>query len=266
MKGVELYRDGRLGDAIAAMNEEVKAHPSDHKRRAFLAELLCLAGNLERADKQFEILSHQFSEAGPNLSLLRQLVRAAGAREQLFAEGRIPEFLHEPPPYIRLHLQASISLREGRKGEAFDLLQRAEAERPRAAGTCDGRPFDDLRDLDDLLASFFEVLTSTGKYYWIPIRQVESIEFHPPHTTLDTLWRRARMAVREGPDGEVYLPAIYPAPAEGADERSRLGRFTEWLGGEGEPVRGVGQRTFLIGDESRTIMELHELVIGDGGT
>jgi type VI secretion system protein ImpE len=36
----------------------------------------------------------------------------------------------------------------------------------------------------------------------------------------------------------------------------QLGRMTNWLGGDGEPMRGVGQRTFLIDDEARGIMEI----------
>ena len=48
------------------------------------------------------------------------------------------------------------------------------------AGTCDGRPFEDSRDLDDLTSCVLEVLTSDGSYYWVPIADVESIEFRPP--------------------------------------------------------------------------------------
>ena len=39
----------------------------------------------------------------------------------------------------------------------------------------------------------------------------------------------------------------------------RLGRMTDWRGGEGGPVRGVGQRMFVVGEEDRSIMELKEL-------
>ena len=73
------------------------------------------------------------------------------------------------------------------------------------AGTCDGVEFEDLRDLDDLMAPLFEVLTSNGKYYWVPIEQVELIEFRPVVRPRDLLWRRVRMVVKDGPDGEVYF-------------------------------------------------------------
>ena len=57
------------------------------------------------------------------------------------------------------------------------MLGRAEEQRVKLTGACDEQPFDDLRDVDELTSSFFEVLTSTGKYYWIPLERVESVEF-----------------------------------------------------------------------------------------
>jgi type VI secretion system protein ImpE len=110
----------------------------------------------------------------------------------------------------------------------------------------------------------FEVLTSNGKYYWIPVDRVESIEFRPPQRPRDLLWRRARMIVHDGPDGEVYLPALYAGSHAAAEDGLRLGRATDWAGGQGRPVRGSGQRTFLVGDEAKTLMEIQVLTFGAG--
>ncbi|MFI5025099.1 MAG: type VI secretion system accessory protein TagJ, partial [Alphaproteobacteria bacterium] len=124
---------------------------------------------------------------------------------------------------------------------------------------CNGKPFEDMRDIDDLTSSFFEVLTSTGKYYWIPMARVELVEFFAPERPRDLLWRRAHMVVSGGPDGEVFLPAIYSAAGEPLADSFRLGRATEWLGGEAAPVRGIGQRSFLIGEDSVPIMDIKTL-------
>jgi type VI secretion system protein ImpE len=159
-------------------------------------------------------------------------------------------------------LEASIHLRENRAAEAMALLSQAEEQRPAVSGTADGEPFDELRDLDDLTASFFEVLTSTGKYYWIAVEQVEQIEFHPPEQPRDLLWRRAHMVVDDGPDGEVFLPVLYAGSHQEEDVRFRLGRQTDWRGGDGAPVRGIGQRMFLIGEKDRSILELSEITFG----
>jgi type VI secretion system protein ImpE len=263
MNAREYYQAGDLEQAVAAALAEVKGHPTDLDRRGFLAELLCFAGDLERADRQLDALGQQSPEAMLGVAMFRHQVRAEQARQQFYSEGRLPEFLEPPPPWLRLHLEASIRLREGKEDEAAGLLADAEEQRPKVSGTCNGRAFDDLRDLDDLTASAFEVLTSNGKYYWIPFERVELIEFRAPTRARDLLWRRARMIVRDGPDGEVFLPALYAGSHAVADDRVRLGRATDWRGGDGAPVRGIGQRTFLVGDEACSILEIETLAIGD---
>jgi type VI secretion system protein ImpE len=112
-----------------------------------------------------------------------------------------------------------------------------------------------------LTSSFFEVLTSTGKYYWIPLERVESVEFRAPARPRDLLWRSAHMTVRGGPEGEVYLPALYGGSATDPNNAIRLGRETEWRGNAGGPVRGFGQRVLLVGNDDRPILELESLVI-----
>ncbi len=253
----EHFESGNLREAIQAMNAEVKQNPTDANRRGFLAELLCFAGNADRADLQLDVLMKQDTAAPPPAVLLfRQLVRAELARQQFFSEGRLPEFLEPPPPHIALHLEASILLREGKQAEAMAKLVEAETQRPPVRGRRDGHPFEDMRDIDDLTAGIFEVLTSNGKYYWIPAERVESIEFHPHERPRDLIWRRSHMIVADGPDGEVFMPAIYVPPVPEVEDRIRLGRVTDWVGGDGVPARGVGQRTFLIGDESVPILEV----------
>jgi type VI secretion system protein ImpE len=160
---------------------------------------------------------------------------------------------------LKLHLEASILLREGKPQEAARLLDEAEQQRPCVSGVCDGAAFDDFRDIDDLTAGFFEVLTSTGKYYWIPVERFDLIEFRAAERPRDLLWRRAHAVVRGGPDGEVFFPALYAGTCLEADDRLRLGRMTDWRSGEGEPTRGIGQRMFVVGEEDRTIMEMKEL-------
>ncbi len=255
----EHFEAGNLHDAIQAMNIEVRDHPTDQSRRGFLAELLCFTGNIERADLQLDTMMKQDTAAAVGIVLFRQLVRAEQARRQFFAEGRLPEFLDAPPSHLTLHLEASILLREGKPSEAAAKLAEAEAVRPRVAGRLDGRPFEDMRDIDDLTSAFFEVLTSNGKYYWIPMERVESVEFHAPERARDLIWRRTHMIVAGGPDGEVFLPAIYVPPIPQVDDRVQLGRVTDWIGGDGTPVRGIGQRSFLIGDDSVPILDLKSI-------
>ncbi len=253
----DLYAAGRLADAIQASLQEVRSRPTDQPARGFLAELLCLSGDLERADKQLDALGTQDEPSLPAIVLVRQTIRAEQARQQFYSDGRVPEFFDQPDEVMRLYLEASIAIRDGDNEEASKLLQQADEARPKPSGSCDGTPFEDFRDLDDLTSGFFEVLTGNGEYYWVPAARVERIEFKAPARPRDLLWRRVLMTVRDGPDGEVYLPAIYPLSYQDDDEGLRLGRATGWS--EGAPVRGLGLRTYLVGEEDKTIMELSEV-------
>jgi type VI secretion system protein ImpE len=183
------------------------------------------------------------------------------ALRQLFRDGRVPEFLADPTETQRLQLAALVAWRAGDMAEAARQAGAAEAARPHVAGRHDEMAFDDFRDADDLLAGSFEVLTTTGKYFWIPSERVATLEFHPPKRPRDLLWRRASMSVTDGPDGEVYLPVVY-ASDEPLSDTLRLGRETDWREGEGAPVRGVGQRLFIVGEDAVAIMDLRQLKFG----
>jgi type VI secretion system protein ImpE len=260
----ELLAAGRLNDAIQAMNDEVKRNPTDIQRRSFLAELLCASGRLERADAQLEVILQQDPKAALAIALLRQLIRADTARRDFYTAGRVPEFLDVPPPYVQNYVEATIHARENRPAEALRLIEQAEEQRPRVKGSCNGKPFEDMRNLDDVTAAVVEVLTSTGKYYWIPVDRVQSIEFRKPERLRDLIWRRAAMSVADGPDGEVFLPATYCNGSAEVSEAALLGRVTEWQGGDGAPMRGVGQVCFLVGDDSVSIMDMTTVTFGDG--
>ena len=52
----DLFKSGRLDEAIAALGVEVRDNPTDAQRRAFLFELLCFAGDFIRAEKQLGVL------------------------------------------------------------------------------------------------------------------------------------------------------------------------------------------------------------------
>lgn len=260
MTAMEHYRAGKLSQALAAASQEVKSKPADASARGFLCEMLCFNGDTDRADAQLDAIAQLDPKNALSISLFRHLLRAEQARAQFYRDGRVPEFLKEPSDELKMRLQASIAIREGRHEEAAELTSLAETRRPHLSGQCqvgeEEIAFDDVRDLDDFTSSFLEVLTTNGKYYWVPFSEVELIEFHPPVRARDLLWRRTHLIVRGGPDGEVYVPALYSGSHAADNEQVRLGRATEWINVGSNLVRGIGQRVFLIGEQDRSIMEM----------
>lgn len=259
MKSTELFQSGALTQAIAAALEEVKARPADLNLRSFLAELLAFSGDFEKADKQLDTLSTMHVDVALGVALFRQLLRAERWRAQCFLEGRVPEFVDQPSEELQLRLKATVLLREGAHADAVAALNQAESLRQVRAGTANGTPFDDLRDLDDVLGSVVEVLTSNGTYYWLPLEKIEYIELHPVKHARDQLWRAAHIDMSGTIKGEIYIPVLYPQSGTNADERVRVGRTTDWSSPCEGIVRGQGQKMWLVGEEAIPILQLSKI-------
>ncbi|MDX1811649.1 MAG: type VI secretion system accessory protein TagJ [Gammaproteobacteria bacterium] len=260
MDAKALFEAGQLNEAIKVISDEIKKKPMDVNKRGFLCELLLIAREWDRADKQLDFIAHQNPDSVMTVASWRQLIRASMAREEFFTQGRAPDVIEEPDELVQLYLKASLLMREGNKTEANTLLEQAEEMRPKLHGTINGEAFDDLRDLDDTCPGVFEVLTSNGKYYWIPAKRVVCMEFHPPQSPIDLVLRRVSIQTnQDGPEGDVYMPAIYFPINEEDRENILLGRSTDWMGEEGEPVLGTGLRMFYANDEATTIMQIQEI-------
>ena len=251
----ELFKAGKLDAAVAAANDAVRKAPTDLGPRLLLAELLLFQGRLDRIDTLLDAAAQLEPAAAVGVAEFRQLLRAEIWRRQMLTEGRVPEALGEPTKAQRAALAAVVALREGNTDEAAAQLAQAEADRPHPAGTMNGEAFDDMRDADDLLGGSLEVLSTTGKYFWVPFERIVSMQPHPPQRPRDLFWRRATLQVKDGPTGEIYLPALYDTPAD-ADDQLRLGRATDWIEGPGGIVRGVGQKIVIVGEEGVPLLQL----------
>lgn len=256
----KLFREGRLADALAAANAAVRKAPTDIGTRILLAELLLFAGNVDRVDVVLDACADLDPTSAIVVAEFRQLLRGETARRQLFSEGRVPEFLGEPTAAQRLALSAVVALRDGDVAGAGKLVAEAEEARVHPSGTTSDGPFDDMRDGDDVLGCCFEAITTTGKYFWLPPERVIDMQLHPLKRPRDLFWRRASVQIADGPDGDVYLPTIYPPLDKSVGEPAdalRLGRATDWHQfGDSGPTRGIGAVTLVVGEEPRTWLEM----------
>ncbi|MBV8578729.1 MAG: tetratricopeptide repeat protein, partial [Acetobacteraceae bacterium] len=71
-----LFRAGRLAEAVEAAGAAVRRAPADFGARFLLAELLLLAGNLERADVILDGAASLEPGAAVAIAEFRQLLRA----------------------------------------------------------------------------------------------------------------------------------------------------------------------------------------------
>jgi type VI secretion system protein ImpE len=226
----ELYRSGRLNDAIKALSAELRDNPTDAQRRTFLFELLCFAGEYERADKQLEVLAEAGPESEMGVLLYRSALYAERQRHDLFERGELPS------------------------------AQDGDAER---SGVVNGKAFSSISDADPRTGARLE-LFAAGNYLLLPLEHVASIQIPPPRRLRDLLWTPA--AVRTTPAfkgtelGEVLLPVLAPFSWRHPDEAVRLGRMTVWEKPEAYEYQvPLGQKTWLVDDDEIPFLELRSL-------
>jgi type VI secretion system protein ImpE len=261
MQSLDYFNAGKLTEAIAAASSTLRSKPLETASRFLLAQLMCFQDDFEKADRQFEVFASQAPTPVPGVALCRQLVRAAKSRQEFFLHGRMPEFFSAPPVCIQELMRAWVHLRVGDPASAKECLQKSQETRPSCPGECNGVSMTDFLDLDDFLAPVIEVLTPTGKYFWISISDVRRISFKEVERPLDLIWRPATLDIVDGPSGDAYIPAVYWDANQQKTDAQRMGRETEWHEVVSEVFRGTGQKCFLVGDEDLPIMEISTISI-----
>src|ERR1700685_839348 len=90
MDALQLFRAGKLQEAIDALSAGLRDNPSDTKNRTFLFELLCFAGDYNRAEKHLELLQQQSGEAAMGALLYRGALNAERTRSEMFEKKTFP--------------------------------------------------------------------------------------------------------------------------------------------------------------------------------
>lgn len=229
MNARALYQAGRLNEAIESLSAELRSNPTDAQRRTFLFELLCFAGELDRADKHLDVLASAGKEAAMGTLLYRSAIHAERTRRSMFQSGSFPGGTAAP-----------------------------------VSGTINGKPFKSLTDADPRIGARLEIFAA-GAYTWLPFEHVTSVAMQAPARLRDLLWSPLR--VQTAPSfkglelGEVLYPVLAPRSAESDDDTIRLGRATEWVRWEDGTEAPVGQKILLVDGEEFPLLELRDLQI-----
>jgi type VI secretion system protein ImpE len=258
----ELFQKGQLQEAIDAQVQAVKAKPGDQSTRLFLFELLAFSGDLDRAQKQIDVLKYDEMELEVAAQNYRNLLVSERLRRRVFDEGIAPEFLGEAPEHVKLRLEALQQLRGNDIAAAKATLAKAEAAVPAIKGSLNEKPFALLRDCDDLFGPTLEVM-ARGKYLWIGLDQVDQLAMNPPKFPRDLIWFPANLQMRDGQTGEVFLPLLYPGSHTSPDPQVKLGRMTDWVSSGDGPVRGIGARTFLVDDDATDMHAWRQVILSE---
>lgn len=252
----EEFANGNIAGALQAIVQEVKAEPSHAGKRAFFVELLCIAGEFERADQQLNTLVTLEPQSALMVGTWRQLIRAAQSRLDVYEKNAVPDVIDSPTPVIATALDLLLAIKSNDAESIHRLQEKMESLAPKNSVTLNGEQVELWRDLDDVNAYVLELLGTNGKYFWIDYSQIESIELFEPSRPLDTLWRKVTITLVNGSVGEAFIPAIYPL--QPSNDEEKMGRKTEWYESQGV-VRGAGLRTWLVGETAKTLFEVQSV-------
>jgi type VI secretion system protein ImpE len=228
MTADELYREGRLREAVKALGDELRSNPLDSTRRIFLFELLAFSGEYVRAEKQLDLLATTDAKSAGGALLYRSALHAERTRQEMFARGETPE------------------VKEG----------------PAGGGFLNGEPFEDLSDSDPRIGPNLEAFIA-GSYTWIPFRHLRRLQIERPRNLRDLMWARARVETskefRLQDLGELLVPATCPLSYRHADESVALGRASVWEPNEKHDVLPLGAKTMLVSGADVPLLELQSV-------
>jgi len=260
----ELFRAGDLAGCLTQLQNDVRRQPADGKLRVFLAQLLMVTGDWERALNQLSVAGELDAAALPMKHAYGAAIQCERLRSEVFTGARSPLVFGEPLPWIAALVQALALDARGNAPQAAAMRSEAMAAVDAIGGTLNGRPFEWIADADSRLGPVLEVLLN-GAYYWVPFERIQHIQVEAPADIRDLVWLPAQFTWSNGGEALGMLPVRYPGSHASSDGAIRLARKTEWQALADDQYAGLGQRVFATDSDELGILEVRELVLGAGG-
>ncbi len=243
--------EGRLADALELQLAAVAERPYDPAARLFLVELQLLANRFREAWASLNAIESPDPAWPKSRQWYRRLVRAANDRHG----GRPAEFIAEVPRHAASRRRAIRAIRRNEPAVALQWIDRADHRSPHLLGHVDGREFDGLRDADDRFASVLEAFVGAA-YVWLPFEQMRRMTVPAAKGIVDNAYRPARIRLTDGAEFSAVLPLVYPGSLE---DVHLLGMESDHVNPDGGPVRCVGAKVLLLGEEELSLCEICQL-------
>jgi type VI secretion system protein ImpE len=253
MQAEQLAREGRLDDALQALQATIRAEPAEVRHRVFLFQLYAVLGQWDRALTQLNVAA----EMDPATLLMAQVGREAlsceALRAEVFAGERLPLVLGEPEEWVGWMVRANQMLATGQVREAQALREQAFEAAPAVPGTIDGAAFEWLADADIRLGPILEAIVD-GRYYWVPFTHIREIRIEEPSDLRDLVWTPAHFTWINQGSSVGFIPARYPESEASEDPDIRLARRTDWIEKAPDVLLGLGQRLFASDQDEYPIL------------
>jgi len=256
----------RAGDprgALKRLTEAVKAKPADGHLRVFLAQLLCVLGQWERAHTQLNVVADMDALAIPMRETVGHAIRCELMRAKVFAGQRTPMVFGQPDEWLALLIESLLQAGQGNKPMADDLAARAFDAAPAVGGKInDEQRFEWIADADSRLGPVLEACVN-GRYYWIPFSRLSKVSFDPPEDLRDCVWMPAQLTFANGGETVALVPTRYPGSQDSEDGLICLARKTEWADAGADRWFGLGQRVLATDAGDHDLMSVRSIELDD---
>ena len=251
-------KQGKLAEALASLESEVRLHPSLPKHRIFLFQLLSVMGQWERAAKQLDVIRKLDDGALAMVHMYQAAISCELFRESVFQGKHDPIFLGQPAEWQALLIQAHKLVISGNFTEAQKIREQAFELAPASFGEIDGQPFSWIADADMRLGPVLEIILN-GKYYWVPYAQVQTITLELPVDLRDLVWLPAHIRWQNEGESYVLIPSRYPGST--SDNQLALGRKTQWTVCGDDLYIGKGQRILTTDIDDFSLFDIRAINI-----
>jgi type VI secretion system protein ImpE len=259
----EKLRAADLAGALADIQAEVRRNPAEPKSRIFLAQLLMILGDWQRALTQLQVVADLDAGAIPMTRAYSAAIQCEQLRLSVLKGERSPLIFGDPQPWLALLVQALAALGAGRAAQADEIRAEAFAAAPATSGTLNGAEFEWIADADSRLGPVLEVLLN-GAYYWVPFGRVAAIDFEAPADLRDLVWMPATFTWANGGEAVGFVPTRYIGSEAAADAALRLSRKTEWHSIGDGAFSGSGQRVLATSTQEVPLLEVRQLRLNCG--
>jgi type VI secretion system protein ImpE len=257
MLATDLLREGRLAEALAQLQVDVRQNPENVKHRIFLFQLLSIMGAWERAANQLEVIGGLDGKALPMVQTYRPVLNCEVFRAKVVSGEKAPLIFGDPEAWIAHLIEALRLSAQGQHNEASAMRLAAFDQAPPTVGEINGQPFEWIADADSRLGPVCEALIN-GKYYWVPFHYLRTVVIETPVDLRDCVWMPAQFGFANGGEAVGFIPTRYPGSERHADGMVQLARKTDWEEVDGECF-GIGQRMLATDSGEFPIMDVRQI-------
>lgn len=275
---------GQPSEALAALQQEVRANPANVRLRIFLFQLLAVMGQWPRALQQLKVCGELDASTAPMVGTYTPALQCEALRTEVFAGRSTPHVFGPPAGWVALLVQALQLDAAGHTAEAALARSAALDQAPASSGRLNEEPFSWIADADGRLGPVLEVIIN-GRYGWLPFEHLHMLTLEPVVDLRDLVWAPAQLTLSNGAETVALLPVRYegstqsdsgstpPHAQPAANPAWLMARATDWRplgappvmsatgGTEVGPSRGMGQRLLATDAGDTPLLALRRLVI-----